>query len=51
VGRQGVALAGANGPTGTETTNAFTATNGSEYIIVVTGFSSAPSYTTTVTVH
>jgi hypothetical protein len=49
--RQGVLLAAAQSVSGTETTPAFTAASGSEYIIVVTGFGAAASYTTTVTIH
>ena len=41
----------AAGSTGTETTPAFTAVSGTEYIIVVTGYGSASSYTTSVKVN
>ena len=47
----GVLKAFAQGPTGTETTGSFATASGTEYIIVVTGFGTTASYTTTVTVN
>jgi hypothetical protein len=49
--RQGVLVAAAQSVDGTETTPAFIAASGSEYIIVVTGFGTAVSYTTMVTIN
>jgi len=49
--RSGVLVAAAQGLTGTESTDAFTAASATEYIIVVTGFGTATSYTTTVRIN
>ena len=49
--QKGVVQAVANGPSGTETTQPFMAASNVEYIIVVTGFGTSASYTTTVTLN
>lgn len=49
--QKGVPVAFANSLSGNETTGSFNAASGLEYIIVVTGFGSSSTYSTTVTLH